>query len=104
MSDRTLLELPLRLLLSGEKVDGRNKTDCRRLRGYKNPPSDKMDDDAEEVSRRDDEWDEIRSSLGKQWSALYSCRRPLRVFIETVLWQCLKSSMNSLLSMCDDVI
>jgi len=95
MSDRILLELPLRLLLSGEKVDGRNKTDCKRLRGYRNPPSDKMDDDAEddddddaeeeEESRRGDEWDEIRSSLGKQWSALYSCRRPLRVFIDTVL-------------------
>ena len=87
MSDRILLELPLRLLLSGEKVDGRNKTDCKRLRGYRNPPSDKMDDDAEEEeeSRRDDEGDEIRSSLGKQWSTLYSCRRPLRVFIETML-------------------
>jgi len=45
------------------------------------------DDDAEEEeeSRRVDDGDEVRSSLGKQWSALYSCRRPLRVFIDTVL-------------------
>jgi len=48
---------------------------------------DDDDDDAEEEeeSRRVDDGDEVRSSLGKQWSALYSCRRPLRVFIETVL-------------------
>jgi hypothetical protein len=80
MSDRTLLGLPLRLLLSGVKVDGRNKTDCRRLRGYRNPPSDKMEDDddeeEEDSSRSDDGWKQIRSSLGKQQSALYSCRRP----------------------------